>query len=444
MATIKPETLKNYKDPAKLQAIMKADLKKSAGKTGLKFVAAKNFTVGTRKISLFLLTDNPAVMDIAIKQLDPKAYRAKGTADVAKDKTSGAFQVTIRSATGQITPEAVAELVRPAVASEKSIVATVAKGTDKITDAPQLKHVTSKVSGEGVDDQTKEAFKRDRLQKANLRDEIAQGTKLKSTTTKVSEVVTDQTKEEYKRDKPLKEATRQQQKSVNEQIVQGTKLKPTTTKVVKGVDEGVKEEYRREAKQTLIASMTSDGKIGSVYFKDGRIRTTHGAGPEKEGHDGERTVQFNIDDRMAQRYYLNQGKQLKTQKDWDAFDQWLALALNNTPINNLPDWVKLIKGPEDAHDLGTGAPGKLTLFEIFKDINGDVEGWHPSRGTATKFETDKQTIAVLQAAIKYIDGQGTPKIDKVTDPGERNVKFYEFVSKRLPKFVPFMRKPTEV
>jgi hypothetical protein len=65
-----------------------------------------------------------------------------------------------------------------------------------------------------------------------------------------------------------------------------------------------------------------------------------------------------------------------------------------------------------------------------------VESWHPSRGTATKFETDKQTISVLNAAIVHISG--------VSGPAERNQQFYDFVKSRLPNFVQFMRRPNEV
>ncbi|MCC7361823.1 MAG: hypothetical protein IT317_20235 [Anaerolineales bacterium] len=203
-----------------------------------------------------------------------------------------------------------------------------------------------------------------------------------------------------------------------------------------GVPEWAKQEYRRDAKRILMASMTTDGKIGSVYFSDGRIRTTHGAGPEKEGHGGQTTVQFNVDEKAALAVFKKEYPKLYASDDmWDHFDQWLVKKLKNVNVKSAPSWAKVIVTPEKAQSKPSD---DVKLFEIFKNINGKVESWHPSRGTAVKFVTDKQTVAVLEAAIKHINQQ------KLTDPNARNVAFYAFVKSRLPSFVQYMREPKDV
>lgn len=337
--TLKPAVLEKATDPAKIQKVMKADLKSTSGKKNVKFLVAKNCLIGTKTISLFIVTDNPAGFEKVIKAKFPKALRAKGVCDVLPGQARGTTQVTIKTSAGQISPDAIAKLVRPAVGSESSILASAAP---------------PKTSDQGVAQWAKNA-------------------------------------------------------------------------------------YMREAKRTLIASMTKDGKIGSVYFKDGsRIRTTHGAGPSQEKHEDLVTVQFNVDNDKAEAEFKKlRNKTLNSQEDWNEFDRWLAEELNQAKRDQLPSWAILVSSPGKAHDLSQGKPtGDLALFEIFKSINGELEGWHPSRGTATRFKTDKQTIAVLQAAIVHIKG--------VKGAKARNVAFYNFVKSRLPKFVPFMRDPSEV
>ncbi len=208
-----------------------------------------------------------------------------------------------------------------------------------------------------------------------------------------------------------------------------------------GVPEWAKEEYRQESKRTVICSMTPDRKIGSVYFGgEGRIRTTHGSGPERKKHENLTTIQFNINESLAiPEFKKAYPKLIKSKRFWKYFRQWLVQTLENVTLDNAPAWATLVDSPDTAYDLETGSPPKdLKLFEIFKNINGEVESWHPSRGTAAKFDTDKQTISVLHAAIKHIDGMG------LVDPKRRNTEFYEFVKSRLPKFVDYMRHPDEV
>lgn len=203
-----------------------------------------------------------------------------------------------------------------------------------------------------------------------------------------------------------------------------------------GVPEWAQEEYRRESKRTAICSMTPDGKIGSVYLgEEGRIRTTHGEGPIKEKFEGLTTVQFNIDMRKAKVDFQKANPKV-------SFDKWLFDTLKDLTVDTVPEWATPISGPESALELEKGStpPKNLKLIEIFKSINGRAEIWHPSRGTAVKFETDKQTISVLEAAIAHIDDPKNP----IAGAEERNKAFYAFVKSRLPNFVQNIRSPEEI
>lgn len=198
------------------------------------------------------------------------------------------------------------------------------------------------------------------------------------------------------------------------------------------------DEYKADSRRTLVCSMTPDGKIGSIYFPGGRIRTTHQEGPVRESHAHQVTLQFNVNDAEAQKEFEQAFPQLVgTSSYWNAYDEWLAtIRLKDCTAANLPAWAKLVDQPDAAHDLLQGpVPQDQTLFEIFKNINGQVESWHPSRGMATKFETDKQTLSVLDAALQHLGTKG------LTDPKERNLAFYTFVLERLPRAAAWLRAP---
>ena len=174
-----------------------------------------------------------------------------------------------------------------------------------------------------------------------------------------------------------------------------------------------KEDYIKQSKRKLIASKTLDGKIGSVYFPNGRIRLTHADGPELEIEDQLDRQQFNIDMEAAGQVYDESGSS-------DDFDSWLSDQLNEHGDDL--HWVDSeVIGPEDAPtDLTAG----LTLFEIFVGSDGAVKMIHPSRGQAVQFNTYKQSVAVLRAAINQVAG--------TDNPDDRNQRFFEFVENRLP------------
>jgi hypothetical protein len=216
-------------------------------------------------------------------------------------------------------------------------------------------------------------------------------------------------------------------------------LTPPPPDSVSSSDDGkvadwAREEYINEAPRTLICSMTSDGKIGSIYFDDGRIRTVHASGPEESVDTSLDRWQFNIDSKKAAQVYHDQvGKRMPyttttEKKDyWRGYNRWLVAMLAKGTEGSFPDWVSVVEGPETALDVSEGPPSKdLQLVEIFFNINGRVEKWHPSRGAAVKFETNQQVISVLKAALKHIEDEG------LVDPDERNQAFYDFLKSRLP------------
>lgn len=224
-----------------------------------------------------------------------------------------------------------------------------------------------------------------------------------------------------------------------------------------GVPHWAKQDYEATSKTELIASI-KDGKIGSVYFLDGRIRTTHGHGPELDIDDPRQTsVRYNLDMNVARRIFANANPglftRLKKTTPWrlkkrvreerayklydKAFKRWLSRALLNTPNDALPMWVVPVTRPDEAFDLTGAPPANLTLFEVFKKVsNGRVMGWHPSRGIAAKFETNKQVVSVLKAALAHIEG-----VDNVN---QRNARFYDFILHRIPDLAAKIRRPDEI
>ncbi|MBL8346092.1 MAG: hypothetical protein JNN03_11670 [Rubrivivax sp.] len=227
------------------------------------------------------------------------------------------------------------------------------------------------------------------------------------------------------------------------------------------VPQWAREEYVAEAALTLIASV-SEGKIGSVYFPEGRIRTTHRGGPLESSHKGSSTLQFNVDNTAATQEFeaQNPGIWHEVEEEvamrWGAIppkefksrcsqtyarrrNRWLADRLAAATMKSLPSWAVAVTSPATAVDLASETPREgAALFEIFVSVSGQVEGWHPSRGVAARFATDKQVVSVLKAALAQLE------VDKITDPAERNVAFYNFIKSRLPVFVSNIRAPEQI
>src|SRR5262245_44056835 len=95
---------------ADIQKFMKNDLKNNTGKSGVKFIAAKNYVIKGKTINLLIVTDKPSDFETVIK-LQSSALRAKGTLDLAKDAATGKVKVTIKSSSGQMLSDGVAKLM---------------------------------------------------------------------------------------------------------------------------------------------------------------------------------------------------------------------------------------------------------------------------------------------------------------------------------------------
>jgi hypothetical protein len=198
-----------------------------------------------------------------------------------------------------------------------------------------------------------------------------------------------------------------------------------------GVPEWAKIKYRDDAAKILTCSVLPDGKIGSVFFPDGRIRTVHESGPTKETETA-KIIRMNVDEEKSSEAYMRETGISAGQLDWDNHDEWLANYLNGLELKgDLPDWAVLIDDPK-----GTPLGEDFKLFEIFRSINNTLESWHPSEGIGKKFETDQQTISVLENGIKHIA--------EIEEAHARNVAFYNYVTERLPKFTQYLRHPDEV
>jgi hypothetical protein len=117
---LKPEMFKTATDAAALQKAMKAEVKRRGTRNNLKFIAAKNCTIGSKTIPLFILTDAPGVFEPIIKERFPKAARSKGTCDIVAGPKS-TFEVVIKSCSGSFMGQEVAKLMPLAIGSKKDV-----------------------------------------------------------------------------------------------------------------------------------------------------------------------------------------------------------------------------------------------------------------------------------------------------------------------------------
>ena len=116
---LKPEMLAKMTEPADVKKLMKQDLKNAAGKE-VKFVAVKNWKIGSTHMNLFIVTDVPDKFVTLIKQNGSPTH-STGVAGVSL--AQGKTKVIVKKAAGGITHEDVAKLVTPSV-GDTSIVAS--------------------------------------------------------------------------------------------------------------------------------------------------------------------------------------------------------------------------------------------------------------------------------------------------------------------------------
>ncbi|WP_375230001.1 hypothetical protein [Roseobacter sp. S98] len=153
------------------------------------------------------------------------------------------------------------------------------------------------------------------------------------------------------------------------------------------------------------------GKIGSIYFDDGRIRTTHGSGPEDDRGKQRNIRRFNIDREGAEEDF-KRAKAAKTTRqtklNWFIREQLEA---------GTPDWAQ---GGEvtDPASAPANAPADRKLMEYYevdpvsaKDSGRRV---HPSRGAAVQITRDKSEIDSIKAAVALIDEDATASANNRT------------------------------
>ena len=126
---------------------------------------------------------------------------------------------------------------------------------------------------------------------------------------------------------------------------------------------------------TLEFASTSKGKVGSIYFEDGRIRLRHPAGPAVEHHES------------IERFVVDAA-------DWDlVWDHWEA-------HGDAPALYGYTIGLDSAEEAAAGSPGNLVEF-----FGKGSEGWHPSRGSPEPFNygLEQPHFNVLYHAAKTGD-----------------------------------------
>lgn len=201
----------------------------------------------------------------------------------------------------------------------------------------------------------------------------------------------------------------------------------------------------------LVASI-SDNRIGSVYFDEGRMRTTHFAGPQISGSPPAGILRFNINVNQSWEHFMQARPDIM---DWaavavdpdlpadmrevalseyvlDSREFWMAQTLRrNAP---LPEWAQPVTTPDSVEPASDISPddGRV-LFEIYQAAPGEAVRWHTSRGVAARISLPPQTIAALNEAFSLIDG--------VTDVAERNRLFYDYLGTHAPDFARMIRRP---
>ncbi len=172
-----------------------------------------------------------------------------------------------------------------------------------------------------------------------------------------------------------------------------------------------------------------DGKIGSFYFDDGRIRGTHEEGPADERGKHALTERYHIDLAGARNDYdlaVAQGRHAR-----QSFNEWVSDEL----WNGDPGW-KMGEIPVPS-EMPTGpAPANSALFENFGDKEAELVGHHPSRGAAEKRMLPAADVKVLETAIELSAAD--------TTASRKNRTFYAELLEKTPALAAEMRMPEEI
>ncbi len=213
----------------------------------------------------------------------------------------------------------------------------------------------------------------------------------------------------------------------------------------------VTQETRAEFNDPILhlTCSTVGGKIGSIYFEGGRVRTTHKSGPKKSEHEATRTFQYNIDRKAAEAEFISSGakkRMLKAERKKPKADRkgpkrllnrWIAQELKGQRMAAVPDWATPLNSPDDAFETSAEADASgLKLFEVMLNREGDISSKHPSRGAAAQIDIKTSDLEKLKAAAALFAEED--------DPMTANQFFYNYVAKNMPYLVGALREPSEI
>jgi hypothetical protein len=207
----------------------------------------------------------------------------------------------------------------------------------------------------------------------------------------------------------------------------------------------------RPRMETVMVSV-SDNMIGSIYFTNGRVRTTHASGPERIREDPNRIHRFNINMSLANAAFMaaqpeaiaqvadtldwslptNMLRQLMYDGVYDRRDAWFAEVLQHN--DQLPAWAEQISGPEGLPDIDAPRPNRGTqLIEVLDGAPGTPPHVHTSRGEMVQMTLPRQSLEMIVVAFHAIE--------HVQDPQRRNEIFFSVLAKYAPDLANRIRRP---
>lgn len=192
--------------------------------------------------------------------------------------------------------------------------------------------------------------------------------------------------------------------------------------------------------------------VGSVYFPDGRVRTTHHAGPGLGLFPPGTILRFNINHTEAMQAFqaarpeaLNQAWALRDRSQTpevqreavqneflDERNAWLGEILSNP--ETVPAWAEAVTGPDSvSHVDDVPRDSQRVLFEIYDRGPERAPTTHISRGQAARMAMPQSTVAAITEALRLIE--------HIRDPDRRNEVFYDYVDSHAPDFALMIRRP---
>lgn len=121
-----PGLLEKMSDPLDARKLMYKDLKIAAGKPEVKFVAAKNYQVGGKPTQIFVVTEKREPFEKLFR--DAHVQMSSGTAIIRKE--AGGTKVVLKKVKGQLSADAIGDLMFKVFADRKVTCTTVGDELD--------------------------------------------------------------------------------------------------------------------------------------------------------------------------------------------------------------------------------------------------------------------------------------------------------------------------